>query len=97
MAHGFLTLSLLPYLTASNSPDYLASHFPSMRLRVNYGLNRIRYPQPVLCDDRIRARTILIEARPAGEGIEVIYSFSIETAGKEIPGLVAEQLVQVYP
>ena len=81
VAHGFLTLSLLPYLTASNSPDYLAKHFPGMRLRVNYGLNRIRYPQPVLCDDRIRARTVLIEARPATGGIEVLYNFSIEIAG----------------
>ena len=55
VAHGFLTLALLPFLTASNSPEYLAENFPGMRLRVNYGLNRIRYPHPVLSGDRVRA------------------------------------------
>ena len=97
VAHGFLTLSLLPFLTASNSPEYLAEHFPGMRLRVNYGLNRIRYPHPVLCGDRVRARTTLVEARPAGDGVEVSYLFTVEIEGKEKPGLVAEQLVRVYP
>lgn len=97
VAHGFLTLALLPFLTASNSPEYLAEHFPGMRLRVNYGLNRIRYPQPVLAGDRIRARTVLVDARPVGDGVEVVYNFSIEIEGKEKPGLVAEQLLRVYP
>ena len=97
VAHGFLTLALLPFLTASNSPEYLAKHFPGMRLRVNYGLNRIRYPQPVLAGDRIRARTVLVEARPVGDGVEVVYNFSIEIEGQKKPGLVAEQLVRVYP
>ena len=97
VAHGFLTLALLPFLTASNSPEYLAEYFPGMRLRVNYGLNRIRYPQPVLCDDRIRARTVLVDARPVSDGVEIVYHFSIEIAGQEKPGMVAEQLVRVYP
>ena len=97
VAHGFLTLALLPYLTASNSPEYLAEHFPGMRLRINYGLNRVRFPQPVLCGDRIRARTRLIDARPAGDGVEVTYQFTVEIDAKEKPGLVAEQLVRVYP
>jgi len=97
VAHGFLTLSLLPYLTASNSPEYLAEHFPGMRLRINYGLNRVRFPQPVLCGDRVRARTRLVDARLAGDGVEVAYQFTVEIDGKEKPGLVAEQLVRVYP
>jgi acyl dehydratase len=97
VAHGFLTLSLLPFLTGSNSPTYLAEHFPGMRLRVNYGLNRIRYPHPVLCGDKVRARTTLVEARPAGDGVEVVYHFTVEINGKEKPGLVAEQVIRVYP
>lgn len=97
VAHGFLALALLPYLTASNSPEYLAEHFPGMRLRINYGLNRVRFPQPVLSNDRIRARTRLVDARLAGTGIEVTYQFTVEIDGKEKPGLVAEQLVRVYP
>ena len=97
VAHGFLTLALLPFLTASNSPEYLAEHFPGMRLRINYGLNRIRYPHPVLCGDRVRARTTLVDARPVDNGVEVSYHFTIEIYEKEKPGLVAEQLIRVYP
>ncbi len=97
VAHGFLTLSLLPFLTGSNSPTYLAEHFPGMRLRVNYGLNRIRYPHPVLSGDRVRARTTLVESRPAGDGVEVVYNFTVEIENKEKPGLVAEQVIRVYP
>jgi acyl dehydratase len=97
VAHGFLTLSLLPFLSGSNSPNYLAEHFPGMRLRVNYGLNRIRYPHPVLCGERVRARTTLVEARPAGDGVEVVYNFTVEIEDKEKPGLVAEQVIRVYP
>lgn len=97
VAHGFLTLSLLPFLTGGNSPDYLQRHFPGMRLRVNYGLNRLRFPAPVKCGDRIRARTVLKEAVPLDTGLEVTYLFTVEIEGGSKPALVAEQLVRVYP
>jgi len=97
VAHGYLTLSLLPFLTGGNAPTYLQQHFPGMRLRVNYGLNRLRFPAPVLCGSRIRARTTLKEARPLDEGLEVTYLFTVEIEGQEKPALVAEQLVRVYP
>jgi acyl dehydratase len=97
VAHGFLTLSLLPFLTGSNSPDYLRRHFPGMRLRVNYGLNRLRLPAPVRCGARIRARTVLKEATLLEAGLEVVYRFSVEIEGEEKPALVAEQVVRVFP
>jgi len=97
VAHGFLTLSLLPFLTGSNSPDYLRRHFPGMRLRVNYGLNRLRLPAPVKCGARIRARTVLQEAKPIDAGLEVVYRFSVEIDGEAKPALVAEQVVRVFP
>jgi len=97
VAHGFLTLSLLPFLTGSNSPDYLRRHFPGMRLRVNYGLNRLRLPAPVRCGARIRARTVLKEAMLLDAGLEVVYRFSVEIEGEEKPALVAEQVVRVFP
>jgi len=97
VAHGFLTLSLLPFLTGSNSPDYLRRHFPGMRLRVNYGLNRLRLPAPVRCGARIRAHTVLKEATLLDAGLEVVYRFSVEIEGEEKPALVAEQVVRVFP
>ena len=97
VAHGFLTLSLLPLLTGSNSPDYLRRHFPGMRLRVNYGLNRLRFPAPVKCGARIRARTVLKEAALLDTGLEVTYLFTVDIEGHAKPALVAEQVVRVYP
>ena len=97
VAHGFLTLALLPFLTGSNSPDYLRRHFPGMRLRVNYGLNRLRFPAPVKCGDCIRAHTVLREAVVIDKGLEVTYLFTVDIEGRDKPALVAEQVVRVYP
>ena len=97
VAHGFLTLSLLPFLTGGNSPDYLRRHFPGMRLRVNYGLNRLRFPAPVRCGDRLRARTTLREAVLFDKGLEVIYQFTVDIDGGSKPALIAEQVFRVYP
>ncbi len=96
VAHGYLTLSLLPYLTGGNAPDYLKQHFPGMRLRVNYGLNRLRFPAPVVCGSRIRAHTVLEEARALERGLEVTYLYTVEIEGESKPALIAEQLVRLY-
>jgi acyl dehydratase len=97
VAHGFLTLALLPFLTGGNTPDYLRRHFPGMRLRVNYGLNKLRFPAPVKCGDRVRARTTLKEATALEQGLEVIYLFTVEIDGGSKPALIAEQVVRIYP
>jgi acyl dehydratase len=97
VAHGFLTLSLLPFLTQSNHPDQFARNYPGMRLRVNYGLNRVRFPQPVRAGDRLRARTMVLSVSPAGDGVEIIYRITVDIAGEEKPACVAEQVVRVYP
>ena len=97
VAHGFLTLSLLPLLTGGNTPDYLQRHFPGMRLRVNYGLNKLRFPAPVKCGDRVRARTTLKEAAALDKGLEVIYLFTVEIEGGSKPALIAEQVVRIFP
>jgi len=97
VAHGFLTLALLPFLTGSNSPDYLSRHFPGMRLRINYGLNRLRFPAPVKCGARIRARTLLQGATLLDPGLEVVYRFTVELEGTDKPALVADQVVRLFP
>lgn len=97
VAHGFLTLSLLPFLTQSNHPDFFADNYPGMRLRVNYGLNKLRYPEPVLCGAKIRARTTVHAVSEVAKGVEIVYLLTIEIEGKEKPACVAEQVVRVYP
>ena len=97
IAHGFLTLSLLPYLTQSNHPDSFLKNYPGMRLRVNYGLNRQRYPQPVLCGSKVRARTVVKSVEEVKNGVEIIYQLTVEIEGENKPACVAEQVMRVYP
>lgn len=97
VAHGYLTLSLLPFLTQSNHPDFFAANYPGMRYRVNYGLNRVRFPSPVVGGSRIRARTLLKEAEEVGEGVQIVYLITVEIEGAGKPACVAESIVRVYP
>jgi len=97
IAHGFLTLSLLPYLTQSNQPDFFTDNYPGMRLRVNYGLNKLRYPAPVLCGSKIRARTTVQSAEEVRGGVQIVYLLTIEIEGEKKPACVAEQVMRVYP
>ena len=97
VAHGYLTLSLLPFLTESNHPDFFQKNYPGMRYRVNYGLNRVRYPAPVTVNSRIRARTLLQEVEKVGDGVQILYRYTVEIEGVEKPACVAEFVARVYP
>lgn len=97
IAHGFLTLSLLPLLTQANAPGQFEKNYPGMKLRLNYGLNKVRFPAPVKPGDRLRARTSVMAAQAAGSGVEIIYLLTIEIYGSDKPACVAEQVVRVYP
>jgi len=97
IAHGYLTLSLLPYLTESNAPGFFQRTYPGMRLRLNYGLNRVRFPAPVPAGSRIRARTTLKGLEQLAEGVQFTYLITVEIDGNEKPACVAEFLARVYP
>lgn len=97
VAHGFLTLSLLPLLTQANAAGQFEKNYPGMRYRVNYGLNRVRFPAPVKPGDRIRAHTMVQDAVMAGNGVEIVYQLTIMIDGDHKPACVAEQVVRVYP
>lgn len=97
VAHGYLTLSLLPYLTQSNHPDFFEKNYPGMKMRVNYGLNRVRFPAPVTAGSRIRARTTLKQVQAVKQGAEVIYAIVVEIEGCDKPACVAEFVARLYP
>ncbi|MEJ2199807.1 MAG: MaoC family dehydratase [Desulfuromonadaceae bacterium] len=96
IAHGYLTLSLLPYLTESNHPDFFQQNYPGMKMRVNYGLNRVRFPAPVPVGSRIRARTVLQQAEIVGAAVQILYHIRVELEGASKPACVAEFLARVY-
>jgi acyl dehydratase len=91
IAHGFLTLSLV----ANFLND--AIHIDGLRMAINYGLNRVRFPAAVPVGSRIRARFVLQSMRDAGDATEVIYSITVEGQRAEKPCCVAEWLVRYYP
>jgi acyl dehydratase len=92
IAHGFLTLSLIPHLMqqAMKIRD-------GLRMAVNYGLNRVRFMSPVRSGARIRARIALLAWKGiAPDAVEVIYTVTIESEGSEKPCCVAESIVRYY-
>jgi acyl dehydratase len=90
IAHGFLTLSLL----AKFLKDSI--QLRDLRMAINYGLNRVRFPAAVRAGSRIRARIVPQSMRDVGDAIEVTYSITIESQRAEKPCCVAEWLVRYY-
>jgi acyl dehydratase len=90
VAHGFLTLSLLPYLSRSSFK------VEGLRMTVNYGLNRVRFPAPVPVNSRIRAHHKLISYEAIEGGVQVVNEVSIEREGQSKPVCVAESVARHY-
>ena len=90
IAHGFLTLSLLSKFMKD------AIHIDGLRMGINYGLNRVRFPAAVRVGSRIRARFVLQSMRDVGDAAEAIYSITVEGQRAEKPCCVAEWVVRYY-
>jgi len=91
IAHGFLTLSLLPKFY-ENAFDVTES-----RMGVNYGLNRVRFISPVPVNSRLRGRMKLLTAEPiAGDGLQMTWETTIELEGAAKPACVAESVVRRF-
>ncbi|MEE4298096.1 MAG: MaoC family dehydratase [Pseudomonadales bacterium] len=95
IAHGFLTLSLLPHLTSSIPPQN-AAVFEGMVMGVNYGLDKVRFPNPVKVNSKVRAHRELMEATLVNPNtIQMKNKITIEIEGEEKPGCVAEFLTRM--
>ena len=90
IAHGFLTLSLIPDLSAK------AMRVNDTRMGVNYGLNRVRFPAPVPVDSRVRAVIKLVSYEPIEGGAQVTTEVTIEREGSSKPVCVAETVARRY-
>jgi acyl dehydratase len=91
IAHGFLTLSLI-----SRFVHEMMRIESGVRLAVNYGLNRVRFPAAVPAESRIRARVGLLAFKEIADSVEAIYNVAVEIEGAEKPGCVAEWIVRYY-
>ena len=92
IAHGFLTLSLIPKFFES-SFEIVGS-----RMGVNYGLNKVRFTAPVPVGSRLRASMKLLAAEPIDNaGVQMTWEVTVEREGAAKPVCVAESLVRRYP
>lgn len=90
IAHGFLTLSLLPQMAES------AIELGGVRMGVNYGLNKVRFPAPVPVGSRLRGRFKLTAFEPIEGGAQITMEVTMEREGSAKPVCVAESLSRRY-
>jgi acyl dehydratase len=92
IAHGFLTLSLVSHFMGQ------AIQIRSgVRMGINYGMNRVRFPSAVRADSQIRARVSLHSVKELPDAIEAVFGMLVEGQNSEKPHCVAEWIVRYYP
>ncbi|MBP6900958.1 MAG: MaoC family dehydratase [Burkholderiaceae bacterium] len=84
IAHGFMTLSLLPELAEK------ALKIDDVVMGINYGLNKVRFPAPVPVDSRLRGHLRLLSWEPLDGGAQLVMQITIEREGSDKPVCVAE-------
>jgi acyl dehydratase len=92
IAHGFLTLSLLPKFFETSM------EIRNARMGVNYGLNKVRFTSPVPVGSRLRARMKLLSCEPIeNQGVQMAWLVTVEREGSDKPVCIAESLTRRYP
>ena len=90
IAHGYLTLSLLPMLMQNSV------RMTDVRMGVNYGLNKVRFPAPVPVGSKVRSRTTVVSVEDIEGGAQVTWLVTIEREGSNKPVCVAESISRRY-
>jgi acyl dehydratase len=90
IAHGYLTLSLLPMIFEA------CVRIDGVAMSINYGLDRLRFPAPVLAGQRVRGRLVLDRVEPIAGGVQAYWSATIEVEHGDKPACVALMLVRYY-
>ena len=96
IAHGFLTLSMLTHLAGSVKAAYGAEPYAGIMMGVNYGFEKVRFPNPVKVDSKIRMRRKLkaVELKNPNT-IHLIQECTVEIDGEDKPGCVAELITRL--
>lgn len=90
IAHGYLTLSLLPVLVPQ------VFRVEGVRMGLNYGTDKVRFPAPVPVGSRLRATAVLQKVAEAGGGVQVTAAVTVEREGGDKPVCVAESVSRYY-
>jgi acyl dehydratase len=90
IAHGYLMLSMIPMLTSE------ISRVEGVRMGINYGLNRVRFPAPLPTGSRLRAGVRLVSVEDVAGGVQVVSEVTLERDGGDKPCCVAEAIARYY-
>lgn len=90
IAHGFLTLSIIPMLASQ------ISRVEGIRMGVNYGLNKVRFPAPLPSGSKVRAGARILSVEDIPGGLHLVNEVTIEREGGDKPVCVAETVVRYY-
>jgi acyl dehydratase len=90
IAHGFLTLSLIPALTGG------LLKIDGVRMGINYGLNKVRFPSPVKVGSKVRASVRNVSVEDVQGGIQIVNEVTISIEGEAKPACVAETVSRLY-
>jgi acyl dehydratase len=91
IAHGYLTLSLIPMLAKE------IYQVGGVSMGVNYGVNKVRFPSPVPVGSRVRAAAELVDVADVPQGKQVVVRVTVEVEGKDKPACVAETVALLVP
>jgi len=94
IAHGYLTLSLYPLLR--QMVDESRPIFPGLKNVINYGLDKVRFPNAVRCGARVRGRSELLAVEEVRGAVQATERFTMEVEGEERPACVAEAIMRYY-
>ena len=90
VAHGFLTLALLPMMLGKSLV------MTDVKMMLNYGLNRVRFPSPLPVGSKVRGHIVLQSLEMIPGGAQVVWEVTMEREGSEKPVCVAELIVRRY-
>lgn len=93
IAHGQLTMSLMSFLPGGSGVGLPV--IEGMKMGINYGWNKVRFPSPVPVGAKIRTRGMLKEVAIKGPMLEVINELTVEMEGSEKPACVAESVLRI--
>ena len=89
IAHGFLTLSLVSVLLRT-------AMTVTVKMAINYGVNRVRFVSAVPVGSRLRGRFTPAAVETVGDGVQVTWKVTVEREGQEKPAAVVEWIVRYY-
>jgi len=91
VAHGYFTLALAPMLSRQ------VLQVDGVKMGINYGSNKVRFPSAVKVGSRVRMRVVLVSAEPVEpNGVQATYDFTFEVEGEQKPGCVAQVVTRYY-